>query len=541
MNDPKGHLCPECGTPRAADNTPSCGCTRRASDALRDARTAEAAAAEDFDPLRIRPYVELKPNDGGTSAEPDGTVPGGRPVRPDASSPASTDPTMPNDPDVTTDPDATTAIPRVDTDSARREPWPTVRGHHTPTAPGPDRPDPDATVALPAVEPTSARPGIDAVSARPTGDATAALPTMDATAAPHAARATDATALLPTDAATAPPATDPAKAPGTAADPPGAADATALLPAVGTAPAAPSAPAVSAADATAPLPVADGTATPPAAGASRTPPDATFGTAAAPPADVTSVLPPPLAPSATTPSVNDLRIFAGDRAKGGTGDEAGTVGYLPVEGDRPARRRRRTALLAAGGAVVAVVAAAGLASGLFSYETPAREGAPPEDVRAAVPDTSTSAASAPPETESASAPTTSAAPPPPSASPSLSSSASASASSAAPSAPASSPAGSPTSTDDGGAEAGTEPTEGSGNDEQGAPVLRRGDSGPEVTELQERLHQRYLYNGEVDGDFSTQVENALSTYQFSRGVGTDNPGVYDQETRAALEKETSEP
>jgi len=59
MAEPNGHLCPECGAPRGADNTPSCGCTRRASDALRDARTAEAAAAEDFDPLRIRPYVEL--------------------------------------------------------------------------------------------------------------------------------------------------------------------------------------------------------------------------------------------------------------------------------------------------------------------------------------------------------------------------------------------------------------------------------------------------------------------------------------------------
>ena len=46
---------------------PSCACARRASDALRDTRTAEAAAAEDFDPLRIRPYVELD------EAEPDGT------------------------------------------------------------------------------------------------------------------------------------------------------------------------------------------------------------------------------------------------------------------------------------------------------------------------------------------------------------------------------------------------------------------------------------------------------------------------------------
>ncbi|MCX5420479.1 peptidoglycan-binding domain-containing protein [Streptomyces sp. NBC_00078] len=69
MRDPKGQQCPECGAPRGADNTPSCGCTRRASDALRDARTAEQAAAEDFDPLRIRPYVELE-GDNGTAEHP---------------------------------------------------------------------------------------------------------------------------------------------------------------------------------------------------------------------------------------------------------------------------------------------------------------------------------------------------------------------------------------------------------------------------------------------------------------------------------------
>ena len=60
MEQPNGNPCPECGAPRNSDNTPSCACTIRASDALRDARTAEAAAAEDFDPLRMRPdFVEL--------------------------------------------------------------------------------------------------------------------------------------------------------------------------------------------------------------------------------------------------------------------------------------------------------------------------------------------------------------------------------------------------------------------------------------------------------------------------------------------------
>jgi peptidoglycan hydrolase-like protein with peptidoglycan-binding domain len=72
-------------------------------------------------------------------------------------------------------------------------------------------------------------------------------------------------------------------------------------------------------------------------------------------------------------------------------------------------------------------------------------------------------------------------------------------------------------------------------------VLRRGDQGPEVTELQQRLHQLYLYNGEIDGTFSSQVEDALRNYQWSRRVGTDDLGVYDHETRAALEAETSEP
>src|SRR5690606_35063853 len=82
VDQPNGTPCPECGARRNGDNTPSCACTTRASDALRDARTAEAAAAEDFDPLRIRPYVDL---DGATRtprSTPDGSP---APSRPDAS------------------------------------------------------------------------------------------------------------------------------------------------------------------------------------------------------------------------------------------------------------------------------------------------------------------------------------------------------------------------------------------------------------------------------------------------------------------------
>ncbi|MEU9008591.1 peptidoglycan-binding protein [Streptomyces sp. NPDC048479] len=57
-----GHACPGCGTPRGADGGAGsgCDCAERAADAVRAERKAEIAAAEDFDPLRIRPYVTLE-------------------------------------------------------------------------------------------------------------------------------------------------------------------------------------------------------------------------------------------------------------------------------------------------------------------------------------------------------------------------------------------------------------------------------------------------------------------------------------------------
>ncbi|WP_351232060.1 peptidoglycan-binding domain-containing protein [Streptomyces sp. NPDC002133] len=48
-----GRACPECGTPP----TEVCGCAMRAERSA--GRSAEIAEAEDFDPLRIRPYVTL--------------------------------------------------------------------------------------------------------------------------------------------------------------------------------------------------------------------------------------------------------------------------------------------------------------------------------------------------------------------------------------------------------------------------------------------------------------------------------------------------
>ncbi|HET6859877.1 MAG TPA: peptidoglycan-binding protein, partial [Streptomyces sp.] len=67
-----GHICPGCGTERGAapeGGRPGCDCAARAVEAARAERAAETAAAEDFDPLRIRPYVTLPDPDEQDGAE----------------------------------------------------------------------------------------------------------------------------------------------------------------------------------------------------------------------------------------------------------------------------------------------------------------------------------------------------------------------------------------------------------------------------------------------------------------------------------------
>lgn len=342
VNEAKGHICPQCGAPRAADGSPSCACTQRASDALRDARTAEAAAAEDFDPLRIRPYVELE-------GDPQERTPS--------------------------------------------------------TAPAPPEGE---TQRLPAVEET--------------------------------------------------------------------------------------------------MPLR---AVPPA-----------------PPAE-TSLLPTPIPPSA--PNATDLSLF-----EGGGGD--GDAPEPPTNADSPRRpRHRRTVLLAVAGAVVAVAVVAGFASGMFSYKTPSRDEAAPQDVRASVPTASKSAVSATPSTSgSPSAQPTSASP-----TPSLSEAPSPTASStpSATSSRSTNPSPTPTAT------AGTSTA--AATDRQGssspAAILQRGDEGPEVTELQLRLAQLNLYTGPDNGIFDKQVQTSVRTYQLARGIQSDGLGVYGAATRARLESETTEP
>ncbi|MFF1702532.1 peptidoglycan-binding protein [Streptomyces sp. NPDC058252] len=338
MTEPNGHVCPECTAPRIPDGTPSCACTQRASDALRDARTAEAAAAEDFDPLRIRPYVEL----GAEDSEGSGGA--------------------------------------------------------------------GASMGAEGSEGAGASMGAEA----PVDDGGESAPTVRLAALPSAPQGAD---VHPFE---------------------------------------------------------------------KQPPE-----------------PGP-------PTLTD---------------------------ERP-RRRRRAAVLGIAGAVVTVVTAAGIASGLFSYDTPARDGALPEDVRASVPDVSPDPASGSP---SATGPSTAAVPaaPAPSRSASASASTPPSSASASPSrsaAPTQTQPHSPTANP---TESAT-PSRG-GSDKRRVQTLRRGDEGPEVTELQLRLRQLVLYTGDDDGRYDSQVEDAVRRYQWARGITADELGVYGGATRASLEAETTEP
>lgn len=458
MEQLNGHPCPECGTPRQPDNTPSCTCTHRAAEALHNARTTEAAAAEDFDPLRIRPYVELTPDTPTRPPENEGT-----PGRPSANGPAEHPhakalhaeapaqagegaPRQTQADGPTTSPQAEAShvhAPGRTTDEAPRR----TPGRAADDAPPPSRNRP----AQPPHTDTPARAAEGGAPRRPV------------TNPGQASRAQGAPSPSPADATLRP------------VDP----DATTLLP-------------------------------------------------VSPP---TSVLPTPLAPGAAELSVTDLRLFDG------TGGPGRGLPEPDEAGRRPRRRRRNALLTAAAGACVAVVAAAGYASGLFSYEAPTRESALPDDLRASVPDApSSSAASTPPVESAQAAPSAPEAPPPATRSPSASPS---------PSTPSASPSPSQSATPSASRTSAPASPEnvppGTSRQNGGPTVLRLGDRGPEVTELQLRLRQLYLYDQDTDGDYDSRLEEAVRTYQWSRGIQTDDLGVYDRETRAKLESETKEP
>ncbi|MFR9791421.1 peptidoglycan-binding domain-containing protein [Streptomyces sp. MB22_4] len=199
----------------------------------------------------------------------------------------------------------------------------------------------------------------------------------------------------------------------------------------------------------------------------------------------------------------------------------------PREPRGPGRRRRlcRTASIAAAGAGAAALAATGLA--LFSYHSPTRDDAAPE-VRESVPDVPPPA-TATPSAHGASGPSRSAARSAPSPPPSPS------ATQARPSAP------SPTPTPSRTPPRSPSPSASAPATPATAAVLERGDSGPQVAELEYRLWQLNLYEGPIDGVYTRRVEYAVSTYQAARGIQDDPPGVYGPRTRASLETETSGP
>ncbi|MFJ8537832.1 peptidoglycan-binding protein [Streptomyces sp. NPDC093591] len=250
---------------------------------------------------------------------------------------------------------------------------------------------------------------------------------------------------------------------------------------------------------------------------------------APPPTDPTSALPTPLSPPATAPSAWDLSLFEPDTATGDEGTGTGAGG----EGTR--HRRTRIALLGVGGALVAVVAAAGLASGLFSYEAPSRDTALPDDVRASVPVPSTSE---PSEEPSPTGTPTRPAPPPAPASPARSASPSPSPSRSSPSP---TPSRSTEPTPPPSATEAPDAQEESAAREPEPPTLGRGDRGPEVTELELRLTQLGLYTRKPGGSYNEGVEDAVSRYQWARGIQAEEYGVYDLVTREKLESETTEP
>ncbi|MGW1398030.1 peptidoglycan-binding domain-containing protein [Streptomyces sp. NPDC002405] len=292
-----------------------------------------------------------------------------------------------------------------------------------------------------------------------------------------------------------------------------------------------------------------GTPTSPSTTQQATPAEATMALRAIPaqpPARTTRpglFAPPPGEPSAADVSMFDTATTAGPATA--PEPSTGTEGPKVRAGShRGGRRTRPAVVLAACAVVVTIVAGAGFASGLFSYQSPER-GHASRQVREAVPDTwvETPTASAPTAAApsyASSAPATASESPSPGAS--ASPSASASASGTAEPSPSGSQEGNvpvPGSEPAGPTETAT--TMRASAPAAPAPVLRRGDQGSEVTELQSRLGQLFLYPGKADGVFGRRLEKSVRAYQWSRGIAADELGVYGPATRARLESETTAP
>ncbi|MDW4905326.1 peptidoglycan-binding domain-containing protein [Streptomyces sp. ADMS] len=75
----------------------------------------------------------------------------------------------------------------------------------------------------------------------------------------------------------------------------------------------------------------------------------------------------------------------------------------------------------------------------------------------------------------------------------------------------------------------------------GAGFLREGDSGAEVTELQERLLRipDVYDNGATSGSYDTALTEAVARFQLWYGIRGDETGVYGDDTRRDLESRTA--
>jgi hypothetical protein len=79
------------------------------------------------------------------------------------------------------------------------------------------------------------------------------------------------------------------------------------------------------------------------------------------------------------------------------------------------------------------------------------------------------------------------------------------------------------------------------SDPDGAGTLREGDSGPAVTDLQERLLRipDVYANGSTGGTYDVTLKAAVARFQLWYGIRGDENGVYGNDTRVALESRTA--
>ncbi|WNZ06872.1 peptidoglycan-binding domain-containing protein [Streptomyces sp. 11x1] len=79
-----------------------------------------------------------------------------------------------------------------------------------------------------------------------------------------------------------------------------------------------------------------------------------------------------------------------------------------------------------------------------------------------------------------------------------------------------------------------------GADPDGPGTLREGDSGPEVSELQQRLLRipNVYDNGSTSGRYDVVLKEAVARFQLWYGIRGDETGVYGNDTRKDLESRT---